>query len=158
MDVMLRAAAHEDYDAVCVLYAQGDYFHAQALPQFFRPIEGPTRSREYFERILANDNAAIFVAEQQDTLVGMIHSEVRTAPDLPLFVPRAFVYIGDLVVSELFRHQGIGLALVERVHQWTRDKGLTQVELGVWEFNASARSLYEKLGYQSTRRIMSKRL
>ncbi len=88
----------------------------------------------------------------------MIRSEVRTAPDLPLFVPHRFVYIDDLAVSEHFRHQGVGLALVERVHQWTRDKGLTEVELGVWEFNTPARILYEKLGYQTTRRIMSKRL
>ena len=66
--------------------------------------------------------------------------------------------IDNLVVSERFRHQGVGLALVERVHQWAREKGITEVELGVWEFNTPARILYEKLGYQTTRRIMSKRL
>ncbi len=155
---MLRAAAQEDYDAVCMLLAQGDRFHAEALPQIFRSIEGPARSREYFERILDNENAAIFVAEQQDALIGMIQCDVRTAPDVPIVVPRHFVYIDNLVVSERFRQQGVGLALVERVHQWSREKGITEVELGVWEFNIPARILYEKLGYQTTRRIMSKRL
>ena len=155
---MLRAAAQEDYDAVCMLLAQGDRFHAEALPQIFRSIEGPARSREYFERILDNENAAIFVAEQQDALFGMIQCDVRTAPDVPVIVPRHFVYIDNLVVSERFRQQGVGLALVERVHQWSREKGITEVELGVWEFNIHARILYEKLGYQTTRRIMSKRL
>ncbi len=155
---MLRAAAQEDYDAVCMLLAQGDRFHAEALPQIFRSIEGPARSREYFERILDNENAAIFVAEQQDALIGMIQCDVRTAPDVPVIVPRHFVYIDNLVVSERFRQQGVGLALVERVHQWSREKGITEVELGVWEFNIPARILYEKLGYQTTRRIMSKRL
>ena len=103
-------------------------------------------------------DAAIFVAEQQEVLVGMIQCDVRTAPDVPIVMPRHFVFIDNLVVSERFRHQGVGLALVERVHQWTRKKGLTEVELGVWEFNTPARILYEKLGYQTTRRIMSKRL
>ncbi len=158
MNFMLRAAAQEDYDAVCMLLAQGDRFHAEALPQIFRSIEGPARSREYFERILDNENAAIFVAEQQDALIGMIQCDVRTAPDVPIVVPRHFVYIDNLVVSERFRQQGVGLALVERVHQWSREKGITEVELGVWEFNIPARILYEKLGYQTTRRIMSKRL
>jgi diamine N-acetyltransferase len=158
MNYLLRAAVQEDYEAVCLLLAQGDHFHSEALPQIFRPIEGPARSREYFERILTNENAALFVAEQQSTLVGMIHSEVRAAPDLSLFVSRHFVYIDDLVVSERFRHQGVGLALVERVHQWSREKGITEVELGVWEFNTPARIFYEKLGYQTTRRLMSKRL
>jgi ribosomal protein S18 acetylase RimI-like enzyme len=156
MNVMLRAATHEDYDAVCMLYAEVANFHAQALPQIFRPIEGPARSREFFERMIANENAAIFVAEQRDMLIGMIRSEVRTAPDVALFVPRHYVVIDDLIVGERFRHQGIGQALVERVHLWTRDKGLAEVELGVWEFNTSARMLYEKLGYQTTRRTMGK--
>jgi ribosomal protein S18 acetylase RimI-like enzyme len=158
VNVLLRVATKEDYEAVCLLFAQGDRFHSDALPQIFRPVGGPARSREYVEKIIANENAAIFVAEQQDILIGMIHSEVRTAPDVPLFVPRHFAYIDDLVVSERFRHQGIGLALVERVHQWARDRGLTEVELGVWEFNTSARLLYEKLGYQTMRRTMGKRL
>ncbi len=158
MNFLLRAAAQEDYDAVCLLLAQGDHIHAEALPQIFRPIEGPARSREYFERILANENVAIFVAELQGSLVGMIQCYVRTAPEVPLFVPRHFVYIDNLVVSERFRQLGIGLVLVERVHQWAREKVITEVELGVWEFNTAARILYEKLGYQTTRRIMSKRL
>jgi len=158
MNFLLRVAAQEDYDAVCLLLAQGDHFHAEALPQIFRPIEGTARSREYFERILANENAAIIVAELQGSLVGMIQCDVRTAPEVPLFVPRHFVYIDNLVVSERFRQQGIGLVLVERVHQWAREKGITEVELGVWEFNTAARMHYEKLGYQTTRRIMSKRL
>ena len=158
MNVLLRVAALEDYDEMCMLLEQGDYFHAQALPQVFRSIGGPARSRGYFQKILDNDNAAIFVAEQQGKLIGLVRSEVRTAPDVPLFVPRHFVYIDDLVVSESFRHQGIGKALVECVHQWAQEKGLTEVELGVWEFNTSARMLYEKLGYQTTRRTMGKRL
>ena len=158
MNFLLRIAAQEDYDAVCMLLAQGDRFHAEALPQIFRPIEGPARSREYFERILANDNAAIFVAEQQGSLIGMIQCDMRTAPDVPLFVPRHFVYIDNLIVSERFRQQGVGLVLVERVHQWAYDKGIIEVELGVWEFNAPARMLYEKLGYHTTRHVMSKRL
>jgi hypothetical protein len=72
VNFLLRAATQEDYDAVCTLLAQGDHFHAEALPQIFRPIEGPARSREYFESILAKENAAIFVAELQGSLIGMI--------------------------------------------------------------------------------------
>jgi diamine N-acetyltransferase len=77
---------------------------------------------------------------------------------VPVVMPRRFVNIDDLVVSEHVRHQGVGQTLVERVHQWAREKGVTEVELNVWEFNTPARSLYEKLGYQTTRRIMRKPL
>lgn len=158
MNVLIRTAVAEDYDAVCALYAQVADVHSQALPQFFRPLEGPALPRDFFANILANEDATIFVAEWQDTLIGMIHCYVRTAPSVPVVVPRRFAYIEDLVVSEHFRHQGVGQTLIERVHQWAREQGVTEVELNVWEFNTSARSLYEKLGYQTTRRVMRKQL
>ena len=80
-------------------------------------------------------------------------------PSTPaLFVPRRFVYLEDLVVSAAFQRQGIGHRLMERVHRWAREQGVTEVELDVWEFNASARVFYEKQGYQTTTRGMRKHL
>ncbi|HZU02045.1 MAG TPA: GNAT family N-acetyltransferase [Ktedonobacteraceae bacterium] len=158
MESELRAATQEDYEAVCVLLAEVDRIHAEALPELFRPVEGPARSREWFAGILADEHAALFVAEQQGTLLGLIRCLVRTTPSLPMIVPRRFVQIEDLVVGESFRHQGVGQSLLERAAQWACEQGIAEVELGVWEFNTSARALYEHLGYRTTRRVMRKRL
>jgi len=62
--------------------------------------------------------------------------------------------IDSLAVKEGFRRSGVGRALMERAHQWARDKGVTQVELGVWEFNEGAMAFYEKLGYRPASRKM----
>jgi diamine N-acetyltransferase len=158
MDIMLRAAIYEDYEAFCELYAQGDQFHYQALPDFFRSVEGPARSREFFAEILHNEEAALFVAEHESTLVGLIRCNVMNIPQIAVLVPRRFVLIHDMIVDETFRHQGVGQALMKRVDQWAREKGVKEVELGVWEFNVAARSLYEKMGYRTTRRVMRKQL
>ncbi|HEX6109769.1 MAG TPA: GNAT family N-acetyltransferase [Ktedonobacteraceae bacterium] len=158
IDIFLRAATHEDYEALCALFAQGDRVHYQALPEFFRPVEGPARSQEFFAEILANEDVALFVVEHEGALVGVIRCNVMNIPEVPVVVPRRFVLIQDIVVDESFRQQGIGQALIERVHRWAREKGVTEIELGVWEFNAAARSLYEKLGYRTTRRVMRKQL
>jgi|SRR5947209_3297350 len=159
MNIVLREALQEDYEAVCALLAQVDRIHAEALPEVFRPVEGPARSKEWFAAILANEDTALFVAEQQGILLGLIRCTVRTTPAVPLVVvARRFVFIEDLVVSEPFRHQGVGQTLLERAHQWAREQGIAEVELGVWEFNASARALYEYLGYRTTRRVMRKQL
>src|SRR5437588_2036063 len=158
MEGVLREASQEDYEAVCALLAQVDRLHAEALPEFFRSVEGPARSREWFAAILADEHAALFVAEQQGTLLGLIRCLVRMTPALPMVIPRRFVQIEDLVVGEPFRHQGVGQTLLERVHQWACEQGITEVELGVWEFNADARALYEHLGYRTQRRVMIQRL
>jgi diamine N-acetyltransferase len=158
MDILLRAAIHGDYEALCALFAQGDHFHYQALPEFFRSVEGPARSREFFAEILVNEDAALFVAEHEGTLVGLVRCNVMNTPQIPVLVPRRFVLIHDMVVDKSFRHQGVGQTLLERVHQWALEKGVNEVELGVWEFNVTARSLYEKMGYRTTRRVMRNQL
>jgi diamine N-acetyltransferase len=158
MSIVLRTATPQDYQALCMLFAQVDRVHYQALPEFFQPNEGLARTQEFFAEIFDNEDAALFVAEHQDTLVGVIHCYVRTTPPVPVVVPRRFVHIQDMVVDESFRHQGVGQALMERVHQWAQEKELIEVELGVWEFNMEARSLYEKLGYRTTWRAMRKQL
>ena len=44
------------------------------------------------------------------------------------------------------------------VHEWARDRGALEIELGVWDFNSDATALYESLGYRSAHRTMSMRL
>lgn len=158
INAIIRAATPEDYDAVHALFTHLVRVHVQALPQFFQASEDPALSQQMFAEILANEQAAFFVAEQQGTLVGIIQCYLRTTPPLSFVTPRRFVHIEDLVVSEQVQHQGVGQALTERVQQWAREQGATEIELDVWEFPASASPFYEKLGYQTTRRHMRKQL
>jgi GNAT superfamily N-acetyltransferase len=53
---------------------------------------------------------------------------------------------------------GIGRALMHRVERWAEEKGATEIELNVYEFNQSAFSFYLSLGYVTTSRKMEKRL
>ena len=99
MQIVIRTARHEEYEALCMLYSQVDNVHAEALPEFFRPVEGPTRSREFFTGIFANEDAAIFVAENEGSLVGVISCFVEDTPQAPFIVPRRFVHVDDMVVD-----------------------------------------------------------
>jgi ribosomal protein S18 acetylase RimI-like enzyme len=154
MSFTLREAALHDYAGACELFAGGDRFHSSALPQIFRRSDGPARSREFFEGILAHEGEALFVAEQDEQWTGLVHCLIRSAPDVSVVMPRRFAVIDSLVVSTPFRRQGVGQALVQRVYQWSREQGVTSVELNVWEFNVGAITFYEALGYITTRRAM----
>lgn len=156
--MVIRAATSEDFEAVCALYDQLARVHAQALPLFFRPGEAPALPREWFTALLANEQAAIFMAEHQQTIIGMVHCYVHTTPAVSVVVPRRFVHIEDLIVSEHARQQRVGHLLTERVYQWASEQGVREIELDVWEFPTSALAFYEKLGYQTTRRHMHKQL
>ena len=154
MDYKIRQATQADYLGLCELFAQVDAYHSQAVPHVFRPASGPARTPEYIADILANENSMLFVAESAGQVMGLVQVDIREAPDHPIMMPRRYAKVDDLVVGKEFQRSGIGQSLMRRVHQWTCERGVHEVELNVWEFNQSAIVFYEKLGYKTAARRM----
>lgn len=158
MEIIIRRALEADYDPVCRLLDEIDRLHRQRLPYIFRRPVGPVREWDYFAGLLADEDVGIFLAELAGELVGFIHVLVAQAREFPIFVPRRFAIVDNLVVTESFRHLGIGSLLMEEAENWAREHGLTAIELTVYEFNQGAIALYEKMGYETLSRKMSKSL
>jgi len=154
MDCTIRQATQADYSSLCKLFAEADIYHSQSVPHVFRPAGGPARTPEYVADILANENSRLFVAESEGQVIGLVHVDIREAPDHPIMTPRRYAKVDDLVVGKEFRRFGIGQSLMKRAHQWACERGVHEVELNVWEFNQSAIALYEKLGYKAAVRRM----
>lgn len=158
MSITIREAQPSDYEALCLVLDQGDAYHRRAVPHVFRAPDGPARSRDYILAIIASDDAAFYVAEEEGQIVGAVHILVRETPDIPILAPRRYAVIENIAVDCARRRQGIGRALMERALQWAADRGLTQVELSVWEFNEGAMAFYRELGYTTAVRRMWKDL
>jgi diamine N-acetyltransferase len=158
MEIMIRRAVEADYDELCRLWEEVDRLHRQHLPVIYRRPEGPVREWDYFIGLLADENVGIFLAELAGELVGFIHVMTAQAREIPLLVPRHFAVIDNLVVTEHARRQGIGSLLMEQAEGWARERGLTTIELSVYEFNQGAIGLYEKTGYTTLLRRMIKSL
>lgn len=82
----------------------------------------------------------------------------RQMPETLIQLPRAVAAVAHLVVRAHYRHQGIGRALLGAAEGWARERGFTEIELGVWEFNRSAIAFYEQQGYTILSRLMTKSL
>ncbi len=158
MNFTIRPATQKDYTQLGPIFAQGDALHREALPHVFQKPDGPARSKDYISSVIADPNAALFVAESDGHVIGLVQVYIREAPDISLFVPRRYAVIDNIAVREGFRRSGVGQALLERVERWAASQNVSQIELSVWEFNAGARDFYEKLGYTTARRVMSKSL
>jgi len=158
MEFFIREAKPEDYEELCEVFADVDALHREALPDVYRAPDGPARSAEYITSIIAGENAALFVAQSDLGIVGLVEISLREAPNIPIMIPRRFARIGTLAVKERFRRLGIGRRLMERAHQWAQTKGASQVQLGVWEFNEGAIAFYERLGYSIAIRRMRRAL
>jgi ribosomal protein S18 acetylase RimI-like enzyme len=60
------------------------------------------------------------------------------------------VFLEDLYVTEEFRSQGVGSALVQEMERLTLERGLRCIGLGVNRDNFCARKLYYNLNYQES--------
>jgi ribosomal protein S18 acetylase RimI-like enzyme len=155
METTIRRATPEDYPSICKLLEEIDALHRDHLPERFQKYEGPAREQEYFAGLLNDPGVALFVAEQDGALMGYGHANIAEAPAIPLFVPRRYGVVDEIVVSSACQNRGVGTQLMDSMHNWAREMGATSVELNVYEFNETAIRFYERLGYRTVSRKMS---
>ncbi len=161
MEISVRKATADDYNSLCELFDEGDALHRDNLPhlfQIFQKPSGAAREQDYYLGLIADENVALLVAEAGEKHIGFVHAIVRDTPAIPVFVPRRYAIVDGIVVKSGFQNQGIGKILMDKMQEWAIARGATSIELNVYEFNVTAISFYERLGYQTFSRKMSKEL
>ncbi len=158
MQISVRTATADDYSSICQLFDELDALHFEHLPHIFQRPDGPARDRDYFWGLIADETVALLVAEAGAELVGFVHAFVRQAPDFPIVVPRRYAVVDAVVVRAGLQGNGIGRRLMDAAQAWAIAQGATSIELNVYEFNETAISFYESLGYETFSRKMSKQL
>ena len=146
MDVTVRKATLQDFEAICRLYNQCDLLHHRERPQEFKHVEPSVRKRDYIEELIEGDDSCLHVATLNAEVVGLVDSRIKDFQH-PLLVLESIGRILVIVVDEAYRNRGIGEVLLKQAHRWLRERGITDVELNAYAFNRAALRLYEKMGY-----------
>ena len=161
MRCRVRLAEASDYVAACRLWAEAGALHARGRPERFRCTDQPVRSGRLFDAHLGDADQAFFVAEVDSVVVGLVRVQVHERleiPDVPALGPRRYAMVQELVVAHSQQRRGIGTRLMAEAHRSARDRGVTEIELNVYEFNQAALRLYSKLGYSIVSRRLSRTL
>ena len=158
MEISVRKATADDYNPLCELFDEIDALHRDNLPHIFQKPGGAAREQDYYSGLIADENIALLVAEVGEKLVGFVHAIVKDASAFPVFVPRRYAIVDSIIVKSGFQNRGIGRILIDKIQEWASAKGAISIELNVYEFNQTAISFYEKLGYRTLSRKMSKEL
>jgi GNAT superfamily N-acetyltransferase len=93
--------------------------------------------------ILGSDSHHVFLAEEDDRLVGLLHVFDRPALEKP-----HEAVVQAIVVSEQVRDSGVGAALMREAEGWARERGLASVALYTRTDRAKAHAFYEARGYR----------
>lgn len=158
MEVKIRNAVAADLDAVLTLLKELDEAHVLLEPSLLQSFTEPPRPSDWLLTRFTDPNEACFVAEAGRTIIGFVWSKAQPPPAIPAFIQQPLQLIGDLVVEASSRRRGVGLALLNRALDWGRARGLTQVQLTVFEKNREAREFYEKLGFRPLSVVLLKQL
>ena len=152
--VSVRLAVLGDFPTIEILWASVNQAHVEAHPEQLRQVESGFVLKRFTD-LLASETSRTFVAEREGEIVGMIAVTSRDVPPSPALLMRRTLYVDILAVDSRVRRQGIGHLLMERVIAWGQEKGIVELELDVFDFNASAIAFYEVLGIKTKIRRMT---
>ena len=104
----------------------------------------------YLNWLFRRDVAGIWVAEEDGKIVGFV------ASDGNWFSKREGKVVGaihELVILPEYRNKGIVKALVEKVIEYFKSRGLDTAELWVGDKNTQALEFYKSLGFEERDRF-----
>ena len=125
----LEHISNKVFNAICNL-----------IPQLSSTSKLPTK--EYLETIINSNNTKIFVAEENNAILGtltLVFNKIPTGEK---------AWIEDVVVDEAARGKGVGKALTAYAVDYAMSKGVNKIDLTSSPDRIAANKLYQKLGFK----------
>lgn len=116
--------------------------------------ENVKRQRDFVVKLMSEDSGQVLVASDGNRLIGyaMFYNEVNS----PFEKTHRTSEVTDLYVKPSYRRRGVGEQLLQSCLDRVKSKGVTHVQLRVWNANRAAIALYRKLGFRD--RMMTMQL
>ncbi len=144
----IRRATMSDVPNAITLSRITQNEHADRLPTEFKADDSPLAEAAYPQILTGKTQGAVFVATEDDTLVGHLGYYLHNYPAPGGRHHRAATIL-DLTVAPDRRGTGVGRDLASRALRQMKDDGVTRVDAQVWTGNTASQALFESLGFQS---------
>ena len=92
----------------------------------------------------AHENAVVYVGVLRGRVIAFLHATATV--DYYTQTPQA--HVADVVVSDEARGAGLGTRLLAAAEEWAKRHGFSQLSIAVFERNAEALKLYQRLGFE----------
>lgn len=117
-----------------------------SIEQDFTPNVG--NQKKGLELLIQSPQSGVIkvLRDASGVAVGMVSAQlvISTAQGAPS------AWVEDMVISEPYRAQGHGRALLKSALDWAKEKGATRAQLLVDSDNAPALGYYQHLGWQAS--------
>ena len=149
----IRFAINEDVPGILALLRQVGRVHHEGRPDLFRDNAQKYGASQVIQMLEASNNP-IFVAVEEDQVLGYGLCKIKTVTQDPVFCDCTELYIDDICVDENCRGKGVGTAIYEEILRYAKMRKCHNITLNVWCFNENAIKFYEKCGLKPQRIFM----
>ena len=153
---MIRRAEARDLTELASLWRALLERHAALDPAFALRAGAHAALERALARLLADGDAALFVADEGGALAGYACVRVERAPALLAEPARA--ELTELAVRPERRRAGLGRALAGAARAWARGAGAARLEVRVAARNAEGQAFWRALGFEPFVDVLSQRL
>ena len=143
MDIHIRTAKVEDYNAVEAIMKQVHKLHVGWRPDVYKQQETILPLDEFKQAI---QEQAFFVAEGEGKVVGILGLMYRHV-ETPVHVTKDIIFIDSMAVDEPYRKKGVGHAFFDFLKELKIEKGYDAIELQVNARNKVAYDMYRNYGF-----------
>ncbi len=141
-DLHIRPATSADLE-ILEEFQQG----VIAYERTFAPNLKPDPIQYYDPRsFMDSEDAILLIGEIGDQVVGCGYADIRQNSDYKLH--ELYAYLGFMYVLPSHRGQGINGQILQSLIDWSREKGIKEIQLEVYSENKSAIKAYAKKGFK----------
>lgn len=144
-EITLRTITHSDLNTVKILILK----LSALFQESFEPYWFDLSIRKYFE----DPNARIFVAVQNEIIMGMAFAELQRDP-----MGNMRGYISNILVDEMYRGKGIGTLLLNETLIFLANLEVSAIWANINHNNASMQKIFENAGFSHKFTVFLKRI
>ena len=126
-----------------------EYFNFEALN-----IEKINQS---LQESINNPKISTIVVEHDTEIVGFISGEIKKC-FFPFSLIKKIGYISGCFIKEKYRKKGITNGMLKYLEKYFLEKGVKHIELNVLTLNYDSKKAWNKLGFDTFREQMRKRI
>lgn len=146
LPIDVRSATVEDIPAIKKLLLDSWMEHARHEPTLLDEDRMRQSDVEaYYNKALENTDVFVFVAENNNRVIGVVRGDIQTIPSF--FRHNRILFLDDIAVDANFRHRGVAHALAAQLEGVAKQHNIHRLQGRVYTFNIPAQKFLQKLGF-----------
>jgi len=144
-EIVIRKAIQNDFSAIIEMPIK----LATHLSKSFDPTVKPDwflsdDAKEFYLEFLTNPTKCIYVAEEENKIIGFIVGELFDKTEYWYRKINCFAELDELYVDEEYRSKGVGAKLMTQFKNWCKEQGVDRISLEVSAANVPSILFYQK--------------